>query len=167
MCVTTQSKTVSGAYVLYADANKHTSENGQPVSAQVLSDSLERLEEEVVAEEEEAHLDIEEEAEPAGDSGGPVLEVIAETEKEVESLVGELEAELQWEPEEQEDVEEDQMETVGAKTKADVLDSPKHKRDKKMKAAPVLEVSNLFEVLGTLGAGIRSPIVSPGTLEIF
>lgn len=75
MCVgsmiVTQSKTVSGsygAYVFYADAVKRTSENGWPVSAQVLSDSPERPEEEGVADEEEAHLYIEEEGWGVGGS---------------------------------------------------------------------------------------------------
>lgn len=36
-----------------------------------------------------------------------------------------------------------------------------------MKAAPVLEVSNPFEVLGTLGARFESTIASPGILENF
>lgn len=77
------------AYVSYADTVKRTSGKGQPVSTQMLSDCPERPEEEVVAEEEEPHLDIEEEVETAGGSRGPVLaEVIIEMEKEVESLVG-------------------------------------------------------------------------------
>lgn len=170
---------VRRAYVSYAEAVRRTAESGRPVSTQVLSDSPERQEEEeeevVVEEEESGHLGVEERVEERVEVPPTSVEPLtagsgAEVERAVEEAMEELAAALQWEPEVQEAQEEEveKMETLGAKTKVDALESPKKRRAKKLKVETAgIETPNPFEVLGDVGVEVESPALSPGTPEIF